>query len=267
MCLIVYRVVHMKTSVNLYFEKGIDAKTKIDTIKALGYDEFFTTVYDQCETMTFIEQIRYAKEIGLPCTMVHCSYYEPRLNSFWLDGAEGDDITEDYIRQINLCGALTKNFVVHLNCSSDCPVSEIGIARLRKILKVCEKYHLNLCVENLCSVNEIPYIFAKLEHPLLKICFDSGHHHWLMPNFNICREYAKYITTLHLHENNGTADDHKKLTIGSSVFNYLKENLSYLDSEIVLTSELKNAGKNWVEYLRQNLVSLKELGNLLSCAK
>lgn len=256
-------IVLMKTSVNLYFEKGIDTKTKMNTIKALGYDEFFTGIYDKEETLTFAEQMQYAQEIGLPCTMVHCAYYEPGLNDFWLPGEAGDKITDDYIQQIHQCGNLTQNFVVHLNRSGDCPVSKIGIDRLQRILQVCEKYNLNLCVENLCSANEIPYIFTNLEHPLLKICFDSGHHHWLMPEFNICQEFGKYVTTLHLHENDGTADEHKKLTVGSPVFNRLKKDLRYLDDSVVLTSELKHAGENWTEYLRQNLNSLKELSKLL----
>ena len=253
----------MRTSINLYFNSQIDTKTKLDAIKSLGYDEFFTGIYDKNETMTFAEQMQYAQKIGLPCTMVHCSYYEPRLNSFWLDGQEGEDSADDYINQINQCGNNTKNFVVHLNCSGDCPVSEIGINRLHKILKICEKYNLNLCIENLYSANEIPYIFSKIKHPLLKICFDSGHHHWLMPDFNICREYGKYITTLHLHENNGTADEHKKLTIGSQVFNRLKNDLCYVDCDTVLASELKNASDNWQEYLKANRDSLYKLNKSL----
>ena len=254
----------MKTSINLYFSSRIDTKTKMDAIKAIGYDEFFTGMYDKNETMAFAEQMQYAKKIGLPCTMVHCSYYEPGLNSFWLAGQEGEDITNDYINQINQCGNVTKNFVVHLNCSTDCPVSEIGIARLQRILHVCEKYDLNLCVENLCSANEIPYIFSKINHPLLKICFDSGHHHWLMPDFNICQEYGKHIATLHLHENNGTIDEHKKLTIGSQVFNRLKYDLRYIDRDVVLASELKNAPDDWQDWLKDNLDSLHLLNELLN---
>ena len=255
----------MKTSVNLYFTWAVDTKTKMDTIKTLGYDEFFTGIYDAKETMTFEEQMQYAQKIGLPCTMVHCSYYEPRLNNFWLDGQVGEDIVNDYINQIERCGKFTQNFVVHLNRSSDCPVSQVGLVRLQKLLRVCEKYNLNLCVENLCSTNEIPYIFTELQHPLLKICFDSGHHHWLMANFDICQDYGKYITTLHLHENNGTADEHKKLTVDSPVFNYLKNGLCYVASDVVLASELKlkDTIQNWQDYLRQNLDSLKELEKLL----
>ena len=253
----------MKTSVNLYFEKGIDTKTKLDGIKSLGYDEFFTGIYDDEETMTFAEQMQYAQKIGLPCTMVHCAYCEPRLNGFWLEGQVGEDIVDDYIKQIEQCGQYTKNFVVHLNGSSDCPVSQIGIKRLNKILKACEKYNLNLCVENLCSAKEIPYIFARVKHPLLKICFDSGHHHWLMPDFNLCGEYGKYVTALHLHENNGTTDEHKKLTVGSPVFNRLKKDLRYINCNVVLASELKNAGEKWENYLRENLINLKKLSESL----
>lgn len=46
----------MKKSVNLYFNYDIDTKEKIDKIKELGYDEFYTGMYDAKETMSWKEQ-------------------------------------------------------------------------------------------------------------------------------------------------------------------------------------------------------------------
>ena len=252
-------IVVMKTSLNLYFKNDIDTKTKMDAIKALGFDEFFTGIYDQKETMTFAEQMNYAKQIGLGCTMVHCSYYEPDLNEFWLPGEKGEAVADDYIRQIEMCGGLTKNFVVHLNGSFESTVSEIGLRRLEKILKVCEKYDLNLCVENLFSRDEIPYIFAHIKHPLLKICYDSGHNNFLTPDFDVCGRYGKYVAVLHLHENDGSGDQHKKLTIGNAFFNELKKELEFVDNNVVLANEIKHVPDNWQEYLQQALASLRAL--------
>ena len=256
----------MKTSMNLYFNFAIDTKTKLDTIKELGFNEFFTGIYDQKETMNFTEQMQYAQKIGLPCTMVHCSYYEPKLNSFWLAGQSGEELTADYIRQIEQCGRYTKNFVVHLNGSLDSTVSEIGLERLQRLLKACEPFNLNLCVENLYSATEIPYIFAHIKHPLLKICYDSGHKNWLTPNFEICRQYGQYVSVLHLHENDATADQHKKLMVGSSVFNALVDQLKLISCDVVLSSEARGGITldNWREYLSQDLASLRKLSTLVS---
>lgn len=249
----------MKTSMNLYFNTDLDTKLKFDKIKTAGFDEFFTGIYDQKENMAFMEQMAYAQKIGLPCTMVHCSYHEPELNNFWLPGLAGDCLVDDYIRQIKMCGQYTKNFVVHLNGSRESVVSEIGLRRLQRMLKVCESFGLNLCVENLYSVVEIPYIFTHIQHPLLKICYDSGHRNCLTPKFEICKEYGQYISALHLHENDGTADQHKHLTIGSPVFRKLQDDLQYLPADIVLASEARDFSTGWEQQLQQDLDSLKRL--------
>jgi len=254
----------MKTSMNLYFNTTLDTKTKFDIIKAVGFDEFFTGIYDQKETMKFYEQMDYAKRIGLNCTMVHCSYYEPKLNAFWLAGQDGEDVMNGYINQINQCGQYTKNFVVHLNGSYESTVSEIGLERLKKMLKACEKYDLNLCVENLYSAVEIPYIFTHIKHPLLKICYDSGHNNVFTPGFELCKEYGQYVSVLHLHENDGTKDEHKTLTVGSPIFNRLKNDLQYIDSSVVLASEARVHVNDWRPYLQKDLESLSKLSELLN---
>ena len=249
----------MKKSMNLYFNPTINTKEKLDAIKLLGFDEFFTGIYDTKETMPLKEQIFYAKSIGLKCTMIHCSYNEPKLNNFWLENKEGEQIAIDYINQINLCGDYTKNFVVHLNGSINSITSKIGIERIKKILKNCEKFDINLCIENLYSEKEIPYIFSNISHPLLKICYDTGHKNFLTPNFNICEKYGKYIACLHLHENNGIKDEHKKLSIGSKVFNRLLSEINFIDDRVVLSSEAKYVNDDWKDYLANDLKALTTL--------
>ena len=253
----------MKTSMNLYFNIKIATKTKFDAIKATGFNEFFTGIYDKHETMKFDEQMQYAEQIGLKCSMVHCSYNAPLVDSFWLDGQDGENVVNDYIRQIEQCGRYTKNFVVHLNASKNSIVSEIGIERIKRMLNACEKYDLNLCVENLYSSIEIPYIFARISHPLLKICYDSGHNHHFTPGFKLCENYGKYVTALHIHENDGSADQHKTLSIGSPVFNQLKDELRYVSNDVALASEARVPGEDLQVYLNQDINSLKKLNELL----
>ena len=249
----------MKTSKSLYFNSNVDTKTKLDTIKSLGYDEFFTGINDKKETLSLKEQFGYAQKIGLSCTMVHCSYFSPSLNSIWLDGRFGDDVIDDYINQIKICGNLTKNFVVHLHGSKETVTSKIGLERIKRLLHACEKYNLNLCVENLYSEEEIPYIFQNISHPLLKICYDSGHKNCLTPNLPICEKYGKYISVLHLHENDGKSDEHKKLSIGSPVFLKLQNEIKFIDKSVVLASESRCKDENWQEFLKADLATMKNL--------
>lgn len=250
----------MKTSVNLYVNNE-NSKEKLDVIKKLGYDEFYTGMYDVKESMSWKEQLDYARKIGLRCTMMHCSYYEPRLDNFWLNNDDGELVANDYIHQIEQCGEYVDNFVVHLNGSKNSTLSKIGLERLERILDVCEKYDVNLCIENLYSSVEIPYIFEHIQNPYLKICYDAGHKNFLTPDFDICEIYAQYISVLHLHENDGTKDEHKKLTKGSKVYSRLVDELPLLNSDVVLSSEIKVNDQeiDWKEYLKSNLDSLKSL--------
>ena len=251
----------MKKSVNLYFNYTADSETRIKEFKKQGYDEFFTGIYDKPESLGWKQQLELAKQLGLGCTMIHCSYYEPDLNYFWEQHELGDDVCEKYIKQIQECGDYCENFIVHLNGAKGSKQSEIGLKRIARMLKECEKYNVNLCIENLYSAQEIPYIFSNISHPLLKICYDCGHKNFLTPEFDVCKQYGKYITTLHLHENNGVRDEHKKLTEKSDVFCGLINDLKYVNPNVALAAEIKYSGEDWQQYLQENFDVLSVLDN------
>ena len=146
----------MKKSINLYFNTNVDTITKLNYIKKTGNEEFYTGYNDSVESLSIEKQLDYAKKIGLNCTMIHCSYIEKDLNNFWLNNEIGENVLNNYLSQIERCKNLTKNFVVHLNGNKDSIVSEIGLTRIKKLLSLCEKYNINLCIENLYSYDEIP---------------------------------------------------------------------------------------------------------------
>lgn len=248
----------MKKSVNLYFKNNIDTKNKIILIKNLGYDEFFTGIYDKVETINFVEQIKFAKSIGLDCTMIHCSYKEPELNNFWLENEKGEEITNDLINQIELYHDYSKNFVVHLNSSRESIISEIGLKRILKILQICEKYDINLCIENLYSDKEIPFVFENIQHKNLKICFDYGHQNFLTPNFDIMKNYGEHVSVLHIHDNFGSIDEHLVIGKGNINWNKVAEDLKNRQ-DLVLSSEIKIKEGNYQEILKENLNGLELL--------
>lgn len=257
----------MKKSVNLYFNYNIDTIKKLDAIKTLGYDEFFTGVYDNQETLKFLEQITYAKKLGLRCSMVHCSYYEPKLNNFWLDNDIGEQVLNSYLEQIKMCRGISKNFVVHLNGSKQSIVSEIGLNRIKKLLKECEKHDINLCIENLYSDKEIPYIFDNIKHKNLKICFDIGHKNCLTPNFDLMKDYGEFVTVLHLHDNDGKKDLHNIIGTGTIDWEYFAKQMTNRD-DLVLCSEVKQKDDiDFIDYLIKNLNSLTMLDNLIQKIK
>ena len=252
----------MKKSINLYFAGSKAQKDKIKAIKDAGFNEFFCGVGDVTEEYSLRDIVEHAKSLGMNCTMIHCAYDNNKVQYFWDEGEIGDEVCEDYCNQIRKCQGLTENFVVHLNTYSSQKESEIGLLRIKKMLIVCKECNINLCVENLCSATEIPYIFKHIKHDQLKICFDSGHQHFITPNFDVLRKYSNYVTVLHLHDNHGGADEH--LPCGQGTINW--ENIAQglkLVPNIVLSSEVKSGkveiDRNYLADVFQGLCRVEEL--------
>ena len=93
----------MKKSMNLYFDNRITVKERLNAIKAAGFEEFHCGVLDECEDISLAGIVEYAANLGLKCTMIHCSYDQTRLYYFWERDEIGDAVCEDYCRQIKKC--------------------------------------------------------------------------------------------------------------------------------------------------------------------
>ncbi len=251
----------MKKSINLYFNNSKHEKDKLLKIKEVGFDEFFTDIFDVGEDLSLKEQCEFAKSIGLKCTMIHCSYYEPDLHFFWEEGAMGNKICHDYCNQIRKINGLTENFVVHLNADKKQTQSKVGLKRIKQMLAVCEEINVNLCIENLYSETEIPYIFENLHHKRLKICYDVGHRNFLTPNFDIIKNYHAHIQVLHLHDNHGISDEHLICGYGNINWTIFAKDLKLLPN-IVLSTEVKNNNCG-EEFLKDVYNSLAMIENLI----
>ncbi len=255
----------MKKSVNLYFGYNISYKERISAIKEAGFDEFYCGVCDGGKDSNLSDIVQYAANLGLKCTMIHCLYDGERLHYFWERGENGDMVCDDYCRQIESCRGLTKNFVIHLNGSKKEKQSKYGLLRLKKILQVCEQCNINLCVENLYLDKEIPYIFRHIKHDKLRICFDTGHQHFLTPKLPMLTKYSNYVEVLHLHDNHGVNDEH--LICGKGTIDWGKIALGLKNlPDIVLSAEVKNKDESEPiqEFLADTYTGLEMIENLIS---
>lgn len=253
----------MKKSINLYFNNTIPTKEKLDAIKQCGYDEFFTGINETNETMTLKEQCEYAKQLGLNCTMIHCSYDEKILDNFWLKNKVGTYVYKNYARQIKKAHKYTKNFVVHLHGDNQSTTSSIGLKRLQKLVNLCKKYDMNLCVENLYSETELPYIFQHIKDKHLKMCVDYGHINFLTPHATFVDKYNSLIAVVHIHDNKGKKDSHRIIGQGNIDWENVAKGLSK-KTNIVLSSEIKYNSANYKKTLEDNFVTLQNLDNMIT---
>lgn len=251
----------MKKAVNIYFYNG-DTKDKLDVIKNAGYDGVLLSAHTAPETMTIQQQLSYCEKIGLEVPMVHCQYDPSKLDYFWIEHSEiADEVTNDYISQIeSISGKNVENFVIHLSGFEPGKTSKFGLERIKKILEICKKNNIKLCIENLEYPKQTEYIFKNISHENLYFCYDSGHKNCFSPTSKIAHKYSSILSATHIHDNFGLHDDHLILGFGTTKIKTLakeiyKSNCAFLTAEI----KYKNSNSSMSEILKQNLDALNIL--------
>ena len=95
------------------------------------------------------------------------------------------------------------------------------VVNLRKLLEYCQKFEVNLALENVNpmpqeseffylgdNIEECKFIFSELDSPLLSLCLDIGHANTNEGPLAYIKNFGKKIISLHYHDNNGITDDH-----------------------------------------------------------
>ena len=156
------------------------------------------------------------------------------------------------------------NFVMHLNDERNVQATKAGLKRIEKLLKLCNKYNINIAFENLTKVNShINAITCLLDkYSNAKICFDVGHSN--ITNFE-AEKYLQKISVIHLHDNFGVKDEHNLPFEGNvnwtNVFKLIKKCNNPLIVLELHNQKIKTE-KEELEYLKQCYkISLKVLQN------
>ena len=227
----------MKKYISLFFGFLSPVEERIKKIKQAGFDGVITTAdprfYYQNGKLS--KQMKLFKKYGLEVSSLHARYVKENLPNFWLDGKAGDNIKKDIIKDLKL--AKKYGFtcvVVHMRGA----YTNIGEKRLLEILAVCEKLDVPLAVENLLSSKIFIDIFKNISHPYLKFCYDSGHDNCDNSDLDYLALYSDKLITLHLHDNDGTGDQHTLNKIGTIDWNMIATKLAKINPNINLDYEI-----------------------------
>jgi sugar phosphate isomerase/epimerase len=119
--------------------------------------------------------------------------------------------------------------------------SEIGLQRVKKIIEVCEELDVNLALENVREIVHINYIFENLKSRKLRMCLDFGHLNCFTKNtFEIDFEkYRDLIICTHIHDNDGSNDQHRLPFYGNVDYQYIAKELKKIGYQGPLTSEAR----------------------------
>ena len=245
--------------INLYISKKFDELTLLDMFSQAGFDSViipfdFVDSYKQ-KTLSIL------KKNNLKLQMVHCRYKEEDLDYFWQDDLRGQKVFDDYIYQIeNIKHLSPVDFIIHLACTKGNHYSKLGQERLQKIITKAKGCGVRVCVENTFSTYQQIKIFENISDENLKMCYDCGHENWLTPEDNLIDIFKEKIVQIHLHNNDGTFDQHQPIFEGKIDVKNKAKQLATIPNKIALCLELKFVDDRLsLEFLKEMKKSLDVL--------
>ena len=123
------------------------------------------------------------------------------------------------------------------------------------IVELAEEFELRLAIENIYETNPdtLVQLLEGIDSPLFGHCFDVGH--WRLFSDQTLDEWfsalAAHTIHLHLHDNNGTGDDHLPVGEGDIDFGHLFRLVETLSELPSMTLEARSADE--AERSLQNL--------------
>lgn len=189
-------------------DNACDIYITIDAIVEAGFKNVFIQWYDKDWNPSQEEQLKYIKEKGLNVLFAHLGYQN--INDIWLDNEEGEKLVDRYKNDIkNISDNNISMVCMHLTSRSEAPIyNELGLRRLREIIDYAKKLNIKVAFENTKIKGYLEYVLGNIDNDNAGLCFDSGHYH---AHFNDELDFSKFkdrIFCVHLHDNDGTSDQH-----------------------------------------------------------
>lgn len=219
----------MQKGISYFFGYSeISKEQRAELIKDGGFDCVITSqderFNEQNGDINF--QVELFKRYGLKLSSLHNQYITSELPNFWLDNEIGDKLERNLIKDLETAKQFGfKCVVVHMMGT----YNEIGKERLKRVLSKCEELDVPIAIENIDYQHPFIDIFENFSSPYLKFCYDSGHNNCFDKEFNYLEKYGDKLICLHLHDNDGTADQHTLARFGTIDWENIAKNLAKLD--------------------------------------
>lgn len=181
-----------------------------------------------------------ARRLGLAVENVHLPY--EKVNDIWLDGINGLDMVKFYKSCITDCAAHhIPTAVLHVMDGETPPApSQIGIDRFKDIIEFAERKNVNIALENLKRPEHLDFIFSNIQSKCLGFCYDSGHENCYSQDKDFLSNYGDRLMALHLHDNDGSADQHRIPGEGTVNWEMVSEKLCVLEYSGAISLEITN---------------------------
>ncbi len=236
----------MKKGISFYFGYKVEPEERAKMLEDAGFECVMTIADPRFDNQngTIEKQVELFKKYNLAHSSLHMKYRQIELPEFWKEGEIGDKMEQNLIDDVKVA----KKFgfscvVVHLFGE----FNEIGLRRLDHVLEICKECNIPLAIEN---INDQKIFLQTMKHyknnPLVKMCYDCGHHHLVDPEFDYISNFADKIICLHLHDNAGPQevpnididDNHTLNKYGTIDWSELAKRLAEIPNDVNLDYEL-----------------------------
>ena len=226
----------MNKGISFYFGYKTDINERTKSIKNSGLNCVMTNADNKFkkDNGTIKQQMKLFKKYNLKVTSLHMQYNSWELPYFWKKGIKGFKLFKRLVKDIKLAnkyGFLC--VVVHLKGE----LSDIGLKRFNKVLKICDKFNVDIAIENVDSPL-FKYVLDNINHKHLKFCYDTGHNHCIDNDEPYLEKYLDKLICLHLHDNLGNGDSHALNKYGDFNWDNFARILAKADQEISLDYEI-----------------------------
>lgn len=195
----------MKLNMYADFTFNISFEERLMLIKDNGFDGVM---------LGFSEGLMYtqyeiADKFNLEIENVHSPF--DRMNALWEICPVSDYILNRTLECIDICGRNSVDKVVVHPTDGLIPpqVGKFGLNNFYRLINEACKKGVTLLFENIQIPEFLDIIFENFGScENVKFCYDIGHENCFSKGTNCLEKFSKYLSALHIHDNNGESDGH-----------------------------------------------------------
>lgn len=189
-----------------YEQLGNSTKNALKIYKDCGFINL--GLYWKNNYYESVKLCKLVKNMGFNIVAIHAPF--KNCGSIWQNNFTGFKFYHLMKRYIKLAKKIhIKDIVCHSNDKIEFSPTKIGLDRYKKLIKLCEKYDINLALENIRTIDHVDYLLQNIKSNKLRICLDIGHSNVYVAKPPVLFEkYNSKISTVHISDNDNIKDLH-----------------------------------------------------------
>lgn len=218
----------------------VPLKKSAEIIKAVGFDGVFLSLNQDRINQKDVYNIR---DCGLDIETLHLPYNYPFpiINELWRESGN-TSLALNILKESIDFAADNEIKIVILHASSGYNPPSLNYESLinfEVLADHCYNKGITLAIENIKRTDYVLWLLTKLPQHV-KLCFDIGHANAFTHNLfsSVWDEALNKICCMHLHDNDGSKDQHLMPGMGTINFQAILQKIKAYNNDINLTLEL-----------------------------